>query len=62
MRTSLDRVAGKSPTSEAEIRAMAAKAREIGVLLFLRSDLARMPWRTREIIEAEHSRLYGKAQ
>lgn len=60
MRTSLDHVIGKSPSSESDIRAMAVKAREQGVILFLRADLKKLPWAAREIIEAEAARLYGK--
>lgn len=59
-RSSYDRVTGRSPTDEATIRAMAAKALQQGVILFLRKDLAQLPWASREIIEAEARRLYGK--
>lgn len=58
-RSSLDRVTGRSPTSEASIRAMAAAALKAGVVVFLRSDLERLPWASREIIETEARKLYG---
>jgi hypothetical protein len=61
-RTSLDHVQGRSPASDATIRAMAAEALKAGVILFLRADLERLPWSSREIIEAEARRLYGPAQ
>lgn len=58
--TSLDHVQGEAPATEAQIRVMAAKAREAGVIMFLREDLKRLPWSSREIIEAEAARLYGR--
>lgn len=61
-RSSLDRVLPKARTDEATIRAMAAKALQQGVILFLRADLARIPWTSREIIEAEARRLYGNRE
>lgn len=60
LRTSLDRVHGKTFASAEEIRAMAAEALKAGVILFLRADLERLPWTSREIIEAEARRLYGR--
>ena len=62
IRTSLQHVTGKAPTDEATIRAMAAKALKSGVILFLRVDLERLPWSSREIIEAEARRLYGQGR
>lgn len=59
--TSLAKHVGQSPTSEGEIRAMAAAALNAGVIMFLRADLERLPWASREIIEAEAKRLYGSA-
>ena len=58
-RSSLDRVLGRRATGEAEIRALAAKALREGVLLFLMTDLASLPWVERKIIEAAARRLYG---
>lgn len=60
MRSSLDRIKRNAPATDEEIRAMAAKALEQGVILFLRADLQRMPWASRQIIETEASRLYGR--
>lgn len=61
--SSLDRVTGKAPTGEAELRAMAARVLKSGVILFLRADLEQLPWTSREIIEGEARKLYGhKAQ
>ncbi len=60
MRTSLDRVTGSSPLSEAELRALAAKALDRGVIVFMPADLQRLPWQSREIIETEAARLYGR--
>jgi hypothetical protein len=62
IRSSLDRVTGKAPASEAEIRAMAAKAGELGVRMFLLPDLQRLPEISRKLIETEWQRLYGRAQ
>jgi hypothetical protein len=59
-RTSLDRVLGRRATGEAELRALAAKALREGVVLFLTSDLAVLPWTERAIIEAAARRLYGE--
>lgn len=59
-RTSLDRVQPRPIATEAEIRAMAAAALKAGVIVFLRTDLAKLPWQAREIIEAEARRLYGR--
>lgn len=59
-RTSLDHVQGRSPTSEAAIRAMASKALKDGVIVFLVADLAKLPWASREIIETEARKLYGR--
>ena len=60
LRTSLDRVLGEAPATESEIRALAAEALKIGVIVFLRSDLQRLPWHSQEVIEAEAKRLYGR--
>lgn len=59
IRTSLDRVVGKAPATEAQIRALAADALRLGVIVFLRTDLDRLPWHSQQIIEAEAKRLYG---
>lgn len=60
IRGSLERHVGEAPADDADLRAMAAKAWERGVILFLRADLQGLPWASREIIEAEAARLYGK--
>lgn len=60
VRSSLDRVQGEAPATEAQIRAMAAKALKLGVIMFLRADLKRIPDWQRAIIESEAKRLYGE--
>lgn len=60
-RTSLDRVLGVAPTSDAEIRALAARAwLERGVVVLTAEDRQRMPEWTRLAIEGEAVRLYGR--
>lgn len=52
------RMTGEPPTSPAEIAALVRRARAVhGVVVFLPSDLARMPDVARLIIEGEHTRL-----
>lgn len=41
---------------------MAAKALQRGVILFLRTDLAKLPDWSRTIIESEARRLYGQKE
>lgn len=60
VRSSLDGVQGREFASEAQIRAMATKALGQGVIMFLRADLQRLPWASREIIETEARKLYGE--
>lgn len=57
VRTSLERHLPRQRVSEGTLRKLVAEAREAGVRVFLESDLARMPWASREIIETEHKRL-----
>jgi hypothetical protein len=61
-RTSLQRHLGTSATPPEVIEALVRKARQAGVIVFLRADLERLPWASRELIETEAKRLYGKAQ
>jgi hypothetical protein len=61
-RSSLDRVQGEAPATEAQIRAMAAKAFGQGVIMFLRADLQRLPDWSRAVIEGEAKRLYGSGK
>jgi hypothetical protein len=51
--------AGRSPTEPREIQHLVRKARAEGVIVFLKAELERMPWQSREIIEAEARRLTG---
>ena len=60
IRTSLQRYVGESATSPEEVERLVRKARAAGVVVFLRADLERIPWTSREIIEAEARRLYGE--
>jgi hypothetical protein len=60
--TSLQRHLGTSATPPEVIEALVRKARQAGVIVFLRADLERLPWASRELIETEAKRLYGKAQ
>lgn len=60
-RTSLDRVLGEAATTDGELRAMARRAwREKGVVVFLPSDLERMPDFARLMVEGEMVRVYGE--
>jgi hypothetical protein len=49
--------AGRSPTEPQVIEALVRKARAVGVVVFLQTDLERMPWQSRELIETEAKRL-----
>lgn len=53
---------GITPTDPEVLEALVRKAREAGVVVFLKAELERMPWPSREIIEAEARRLYGNRE
>lgn len=57
VRSPLGRVAGDPATTPGEIRRLVERARRDGVLVFLASDLARLPEVSRRLIETEHRRL-----
>lgn len=57
IRTSLERHLGEAPTTEDELRALVRKARTAGVIVFLRTELDRLPDISRRLIETEHQRL-----
>ncbi len=48
---------GRSPTEPEVIEAMVRKARALGVTVFLKRDLERMPDIARAMIEGEHKRI-----
>jgi D-serine deaminase-like pyridoxal phosphate-dependent protein len=51
--------AGRSPTEPEVIQTLVRRARAAGVVVFLKAELDRMPWQSRELIEAEAKRLRG---
>lgn len=57
VRTSLARHVGTSATTEDELRALVRKARLAGVIVFLKTELDRLPEISRRLIETEHQRL-----
>lgn len=57
IRTSLELHIGRSPTEPEAIKAMVRKARDAGVVVFLRDELERMPAIARALIEGEHRRI-----
>lgn len=56
---SLARFVGNAPMGEAELRLLAARALQAGVIVFVRADLARLNWHDQQIIETAAKRLYG---
>jgi hypothetical protein len=59
--TSLQRHVGEATTSPAEIRDLVRKARDVGVIVFLKDELERMPAIPRAMIEGEHRRICERA-
>jgi len=59
IRGSLEPHVGEPVMGEAELRALAVKALQAGVLVFVRADLARLPWHEQRVIEQAARRLYG---
>lgn len=57
IRTSLQRYLGQTPTPPADIRLLVRKARDAGVIVFLRGELERLPDMARALIEGEHNRI-----
>lgn len=55
--TSLQRHVGQSETPPEVIEALVRKARQMGVIVFLRNELDRLPDMSRALIESEHRRL-----
>ena len=55
--TSLSKHVGESATDPAVIAGLVRRAREAGVIVFLKSDLDRMPDMARAFIEGEHKRI-----
>lgn len=55
--SSLQRHVGESATDPAVIEVLVRKAREAGVIVFLRHDLEKLPDMSRALIESEHKRL-----
>ncbi len=55
--TSLQRHVGESPTAPEVIEALVRKARRAGVIVFLKSELERLPDMSRALIESEHKRI-----
>lgn len=57
IRTSLQRHVGESPTDPAVIEHLVRRARALGVVVFLKAELERLPDMSRALIESEHKRL-----
>ena len=57
IRGSLERTVGQAPMSSADLQRLVERAREVGVIVFLRSELDRMPDISRAMIEGEHRRI-----
>lgn len=55
--TSLQRHVGESATDPAVIEALVRKARQAGVVVFLQSELEKLPPMSKALIETEHKRL-----
>lgn len=55
--TSLQRHVGESATPPEVIEALVRKARAAGVIVFLKTELERLPDMSRALIESEHKRL-----
>lgn len=55
--TSLERHLPRQPVSEGALRKLVAEARQAGVVVFLKADLARLSDISRRLIETEHRRL-----
>lgn len=60
IRGSLERAVGEAPMSPADLQRLVERAREVGVIVFLRSELDRMPDIARNLIEGEHRRLCAR--
>ncbi len=54
---SLSRHVGRSPSPPDVIERLVREARAAGVIVFLRSELERMPDMARAMIESEHKRI-----
>lgn len=55
--TSLQRHVGTSATEPHVIEALVRKARQAGVIVFLKSELDKLPDISRALIETEHKRI-----
>lgn len=55
--TSLQRHVGESATPPEVIEALVRRARAAGVIVFLKTELERLPDLSRALIESEHKRL-----
>lgn len=55
--TSLSKHVGDSPTDPAVLEHLVRRARALGVVVFLKSELDRLPDMSRALIESEHKRL-----
>jgi hypothetical protein len=54
---SLQRHVGEASTAPAVIKNLVRKARSLGVVVFLKDDLEKLPSMSRALIESEHNRL-----
>ena len=55
---SLARHGGGAPLTDGELRALVARAHRLGVIVFLKADLERMPALQRTVIEGAARQLY----
>lgn len=53
---------GETATPPAEIHALVRKARQAGVVVFLKPDLEQLPAFERVVIEGVHKRICGKGR
>lgn len=56
------RMVGETATPPAEIHALVRKARQAGVVVFLKPDLEQLPAFERVVIEGVHKRICGKGR
>lgn len=56
------RITGRSPTEPEAVAALVRKARAVGVVVFLKAELERMPAMARALIEGEHRRICEKGR
>jgi hypothetical protein len=57
IRGSLERTVAADPTPPAELQRLVDRARKVGVYVFLKHELDRLPDISRALIETEHRRI-----